>query len=88
MDWQKPVLPIRNVAYIGLRSVDSYERLIIEQFGITAYGMEDVENYGIHSIVQMALDRIDPHRMLSIHLSFDVDSLDTLEAPSTGTSGL
>ncbi|XP_044268796.1 arginase-1 [Tribolium madens] len=86
MDWQKPILPIRNVAYIGLRSVDSYERLIIEQFGITAYGMEDVENYGIHNIVNMALDRIDPHRMLSIHLSFDIDSLDSLEAPSTGTS--
>lgn len=39
-------LSIRNVAYIGLRSIDRYERLVIEKFGITAYGMEDIERYG------------------------------------------
>lgn len=39
-------LSIRNVAYIGLRSVDRYERLVIEKFGITAFGIEDVERYG------------------------------------------
>lgn len=39
-------LSIRNVAYIGLREVDSYERLVIEKFGITAFGMEDIERYG------------------------------------------
>ena len=39
-------LSIRNVAYIGLRSVDRYERLVLEKFGITAFGMEDVERYG------------------------------------------
>ena len=87
MDWQKPIVSIRNVAYIGLRSVDSYERLIIEQFGITAYGMEDVENHGVQNVVNMALEKIDPNRTRSIHLSFDIDSLDALEAPSTGTAG-
>lgn len=39
-------LSIRNVGYIGLRSVDSYERLVIEKFGISAFGMEDVERFG------------------------------------------
>ncbi|CAH1117718.1 unnamed protein product [Phaedon cochleariae] len=86
MDWQKPVISIRNVAYIGLRSVDSYERLVIDKLGITAFGMEDVENYGISTVVKMALDRIDPERKRSIHVSYDIDSLDSLEAPSTGTS--
>lgn len=45
-------LSIRNVAYIGLRSIDQYERLVIEKFGITAYGMEDIERYGINIIFQ------------------------------------
>ncbi|XP_008544751.1 arginase, hepatic [Microplitis demolitor] len=85
MDWQKPMLSIRNVAYIGLRSVDKYERLVIEKFGITAFGMEDVERHGIHQVVHMALERIDPHSEKSIHVSFDIDALDPLEAPSTGT---
>jgi len=86
MDWQKPVISIRNIAYIGLRDVDVYERLVIDKLGITAFGIEDIEKYGIHNVVQMALDRIDPQQHRSIHVSFDIDSLDSLEAPSTGTS--
>ncbi|XP_054015133.1 arginase, hepatic [Hylaeus anthracinus] len=85
MDWQQPMLSIRNVAYIALRSVDRYERLVIEKFGITAYGMEDVERYGIHDVVNMAVNKIDPDDSKSLHVSFDIDSLDPLEAPSTGT---
>lgn len=42
---------------------------------------------GIHEVVHMALRRIDPHSEKSIHVSFDIDSLDPLEAPSTGTPG-
>lgn len=101
-------LSIRNVAYIGLRSVDSYERLVIEKFGITAFGIEDVERYGniinsciiptdyllintwipgIHDVVYMALNKIDPNESKSLHVSFDIDSLDPLEAPCTGTPG-
>lgn len=87
LDWQKPVMSIRNVAYIGLRSVDTYERLVIDKLGVTAFGMEDVENYGITTVVNMALDKIDPDQNRSIHVSFDIDSLDALEAPSTGVSG-
>ncbi|XP_033207415.1 arginase, hepatic [Belonocnema kinseyi] len=85
MDWQQPMLSIRNIAYIGLRSVDQYERLVLEKFGITAFGMEDVERYGIHDTVHMALNKIDPDHSKSLHVSFDIDSLDPLEAPSTGT---
>ncbi|OXU22802.1 hypothetical protein TSAR_004606 [Trichomalopsis sarcophagae] len=85
MDWQQPIVSIRNVGYIGLRSVDRYERLVIEKFGITAFGMEDVERFGIHEVVNMALRKIDPDNNRSLHVSFDIDSLDPLEAPSTGT---
>lgn len=87
MDWQKPVTSIRNIAYIGLRSVDAYERLIIDKLSIAAYGMEDIQNYGMAAVVNMALRRIDPQGKRSIHVSFDIDSLDKLEAPSTGTAG-
>lgn len=36
----------------------------------------------------MALRKIDPDNNKSLHVSFDIDSLDPLEAPSTGTAGL
>lgn len=87
MDWQKPIISLRNVAYIGLRSVDPYERMVIDKLGITAFGMADVEEYGINLVVDMALKAIDPDRSRSIHVSFDIDALDSLEAPSTMTSG-
>jgi arginase len=80
-------LSIRNIAYIGLRDIDSYERLVIDKFAITAFGMEDVERYGIIEVTNMALRRIDPNNNLPLHVSFDIDSLDALEAPSTGTPG-
>lgn len=42
---------------------------------------------GIHDVVNMALNKIDPNGVKSLHVSFDIDSLDPLEAPSTGTAG-
>jgi arginase len=86
MDWQKPVMSVRDIAYIGLRSVDPFERLTIDKYNIHAYGMREVEMYGIKEVVNRALHEIDPNKDKSLHVSFDIDSLDSLEAPSTGTA--
>lgn len=72
----------------GLRSVDPYEKLFIDKFNVTAFGMQDVDKLGISNVVSMALDRIDPNKTKSIHVSFDIDALDPIEAPSTGTAGM
>ncbi|XP_024081118.1 arginase, hepatic isoform X2 [Cimex lectularius] len=84
-EWQQPELSIQNIAYIGLRSVDQYERFIIEKYGVSAYGMEDIEKYGIHAVTRLALEKINPDHTRSLHVSFDIDALDALEAPCTGT---
>lgn len=49
--------------------------------------MKEVDKFGIGNVVALALNRIDPGKNKSIHVSFDIDSLDPLEAPSTGTPG-
>ncbi|KAK9875152.1 hypothetical protein WA026_005943 [Henosepilachna vigintioctopunctata] len=85
IEWRTPIVPARNIAYIGLRSVDDYERLIIDRLGITAFGMDEVDDLGIPEIMRRALKVIDPEQNRSIHLSFDIDGLDPLEAPATGT---
>lgn len=59
----------------------------MDKFSITAFGMGDVEKYGIDKITEMTLDKIDPKGNRSLHVSFDIDALDTLEAPSTGCPG-
>lgn len=67
--------------------MDSYEKLFIDNFGIAAFGMEEIDRLGIRNVVALALSRIDPNRNKSIHVSFDIDALDPIEAPSTGTAG-
>ncbi|KAK7791958.1 hypothetical protein R5R35_009256 [Gryllus longicercus] len=85
MDWQMPRISIRNIGYIGLRDLDAYERLTIDKWGVAAYGMDDVLRLGALEALRQIRRRIDPRQRRSLHLSFDVDSLDPLEAPSTGT---
>ncbi|KAF9419271.1 hypothetical protein HW555_004198 [Spodoptera exigua] len=77
MDWQGTL--------VSLRSVDHYERLAIEKYKIPTFAMEDVEEHGIKKSIEHVLKKLDPENKRPIHVSFDIDSLDALEAPSTGT---
>lgn len=87
LEWHEPQLPVRNLAYIGLRSLETFEKETIHKYGIAAFGMEDVERYGVNAVVKMAMKKIDPYSSHSIHVSFDIDALDPLEAPCTGCPG-
>jgi arginase len=82
---KRPVLTPAQLVYIGLRDVDAGERAILRQNGIKAFSMHEVDKFGIGTVVEMALDHVNPNRDLPIHLSFDVDALDPSVAPSTGT---
>ncbi|XP_022906717.2 arginase-1-like [Onthophagus taurus] len=85
MDWHHSLLPLKNIAYIGLRSIDPYEEFLIQKMGIVCYDIYDVQKYGIDSVINESLRKIDPDGTKSIHLSFDIDALDPSDAPSTGT---
>lgn len=84
-EWCTPCLCPQNVAYIGLRDVDPAEREISEKLGIAAYSIDDIDKVGIGEIMQRALERINPEGDRPIHVSYDIDSLDPKETPSTGT---
>ncbi|KAK3768538.1 hypothetical protein RRG08_015143 [Elysia crispata] len=85
LEWCKPCLSARDVVYIGLRDVDPAERLFIEQCGITAFSMQEVDKFGIREVVERALAAVDPSGNRPIHLSFDVDAMDPVHAAATGT---
>ncbi|PFH56641.1 hypothetical protein XA68_16198 [Ophiocordyceps unilateralis] len=74
---------VRKLVYIGLRDVDPGEKKILRDHGIKAFSMYDVDRHGISRVMEMALAHIGTHT--PIHLSFDVDALDPMWAPSTGT---
>ncbi|RYP60771.1 hypothetical protein DL769_007972 [Monosporascus sp. CRB-8-3] len=83
--WLKPdnLISVKKLVYIGLRDVDPGEKKILRENGIKAFSMFDIDRYGIGRVVEMALAHIGSDT--PIHLSFDVDALDPLWAPSTGT---
>ncbi|KAL7267487.1 Arginase, catabolizes arginine to ornithine and urea [Rhizina undulata] len=77
-----------NLVYIGLRDVDIGEKKILRENGIKAFTMHDVDRHGIGKVMEMALAYLHcrpGEKGMPIHLSFDVDALDPLFAPSTGT---
>ncbi|KAL4897096.1 hypothetical protein BDV59DRAFT_84662 [Aspergillus ambiguus] len=74
---------VNKLVYIGLRDVDRGEKQLLREHGIKAFSMHDIDRYGIGRVVEMALAHIGNDT--PIHLSFDVDALDPLWAPSTGT---
>lgn len=82
-------LPIQlkpnKIVYIGLRDVDEGEKRILKENNITAFSMYHVDKYGINEVVQRAIKVINPDGDAPIHLSYDVDSIDPLYVPATGT---
>ncbi|GAB5033585.1 arginase [Nannochloropsis oceanica] len=78
------LLPTR-LAYVGLRDVDAGEKAFIRSLGIKAYSMHEVDKHGIGKVMEMVLDHLLDRSERPLHLSFDIDAVDPLYAPSTGT---
>lgn len=83
--WIEPEdrISVKKLVYIGLRDVDAGEKKILRENGIKAFSMHDIDRHGIGRVMEMALGHIGNDT--PIHLSFDVDALDPMWAPSTGT---
>lgn len=85
LKWVPNCIAANKIAYIGLRDVDAEEKKILKDHNISAFSMYHVDKYGISKVVEMALDKINPNRDCPIHLSYDVDAIDPLYVPATGT---
>lgn len=82
-----PQLKPDSIVYIGLRDVDFSERKRIRELGIRAYTMKDIDHYGVGKVMDMALSHLlssDSNR--PIHISYDIDAVDPIYAPATGTA--
>lgn len=71
----------KNTYIIGARSIDDGEYPIIEKEGVTLYTARDVKRLGYGKIID---DIAAKTAGMSVHLSFDVDSIDGGEFPATG----
>jgi len=76
-----------SIVYIGLRDIDLAERRILREKNIKVFTMYDVDNLGIGKVMESAIGHLltkDPNRPL--HVSYDIDACDPIEAPATGTA--
>ncbi|GAB1603631.1 arginase-1-like [Argonauta hians] len=84
-EWIKHTIKAKDLVYIGLRDIDVGEIKTMKELGIKFFSMQEVEEYGIARVVKLALDMVDIMQDRPIHVSFDIDSMDPVVAPSTGT---
>ena len=76
------VLNPRDLVFIGLRSLDPFERLFIREHNIRAYTMKEIDRRGLAVVAEEALEYLEAPRL---HVSFDADALDPSVAPGVGT---
>src|SRR5215469_3270160 len=79
-----PKIEPRNVALVGIRSVDRDERDNVQRSGVHAFTMRDIDERGMRSVIQQAID-VASDGTGGIHLSLDMDAVDPDEAPGVGT---
>jgi len=79
-----PKLKPENCALIGIRSVDTAEKMNIKKLNIPVSTMADIDKVGIYRIMVKTLKHF-KESVDHIHVSFDVDSVDPSLAPGVGT---
>lgn len=78
------IVPERTVL-VGLRDVDDGERRAIAALGVRAFSMSEIDRLGMQGVMEEAIDIASDGRG-SVHVSFDMDSIDPREAPGVGTA--
>ncbi|MGF9715041.1 arginase [Paenibacillus naphthalenovorans] len=79
-----PKIRPQHTVIIGARQLDPGEKELIRAEGITCFTMHEIDRMGIARVTEKAV-RIATAGTDGLHVSFDIDSLDPLEAPGTGT---
>jgi len=72
-----------NVCYIGVRDVDPAERLLMKEAGVRVYTMSDIDRLGISQTIR-EITAFFKERVDTLHVSFDIDSIDPRFAPGVG----
>ncbi len=80
----KPKVEPRNVALMGVRSLDPWEREIVKKSGIHVITMKEIDRLGMAEATERAIEFVSDGTA-GFHLSFDLDGLDPNIAPGVGT---
>ncbi len=80
---ERAALAPGQIDFIGIRSVDADEKQAIAQLGLQVFDMRHLDEHGMRNTMTEVLQDVDDNTHL--HVSFDLDCLDPLDAPGVGT---
>ncbi|HEY7126095.1 MAG TPA: arginase [Ktedonobacterales bacterium] len=79
-----PKVSTANIAIVAARDLDPEERVLLRQANVRVFTMKDIDHLGMPETIAQALE-IATSNTKGLHVSFDMDSLDPVEAPGVGT---
>ena len=83
LGWGERALSPNRVVLFGTRTLDPGERLTIRSLGVRMFTMSEIDQRGVKACVDEAVQRLSGPG--GIHISFDIDAVDPLDAPGVGT---
>jgi len=79
-----PKIKPQNVALIGIRDIDEFEKKELKEAGIRYFTMREIDERGNYAVMREALEIVTSGTD-GIHLSCDMDGVDPLYAPGVST---
>lgn len=83
LGWDSRAVNPRRVVLFGTRTLDPGERKTIRELGVRMFTMSEIDQRGITACMDDAVALLAGRG--GIHISFDIDAVDPLEAPGVGT---
>nr|AIA14932.1 arginase [uncultured bacterium]AIA14934.1 arginase [uncultured bacterium]AIA15594.1 arginase [uncultured bacterium] len=79
-----PKLNPKFCAHVGTRDLDLGEKRIIRELGLRCFTMNEIDRRGMNACIEDALEIVS-QASAGFSVTFDVDVLDPLDAPGSGT---
>jgi arginase len=73
-----------KLIYVGIRTLDADEAGLMHEQGVTVFSMYELDKYGMREVMARALE-LATTGTDAVHVSFDIDAVDPLFAPGSGT---
>lgn len=83
LGWTSRAINPRRLVLFGTRTLDSGERRVIKELGVRMFTMSEIDQRGVKACLDEAIALLQGRG--GIHISFDIDAVDPLEAPGVGT---
>lgn len=80
-----PKVEPQNVCLIGIRNLDAQEKRLVQDSGLHAFTMRDIDERGMKSVMEEALQHA-CQGTAGLHMSFDLDGMDPSQVPGVGTA--